>query len=412
QPKLASAGVPLLVNGRAALGFDGVNDHLPINTHAATFSGVDKPGTFVSVHKLDASQYSEILAFGNTGNITEIFKPFSDDGAGGYYSNRRDSGGTLREHTYGATDLTQTVMDAYFSGKSLSVFKNGANLLNNANLDVGTVGLNTFTIGAIRRTSVQGFARVSMQEVLLFPSDKSASRSTLQSNLAAHYGVQLGGLVVSLDAGNVASYPGTGANWTDLSGFNNHATLVGSPTYQTQGGGNLTFTGANHGTLGNVDYNRSAFSVFGWVRMNVAHTNWSGPTFSKWYTGGGTANNEWSAGAIGASGPSPFGVAVQTNLGTVIAQDTVNYAVGAWNHIGFTWDHGSLKFYRNGAMVGSTSTTGTIATTIQPLALATFFDLSTYRTRASIATMTLHNRALSDAEILSTFEAQRARFGL
>lgn len=412
QPKLANAGAVPLVNGKPAMVFDGVDDYLGADAVASVFTGVDKPGTFVSVFKLDAAQYSELLAFGNSGNITEIFKPFSDDGTGTWYSNRRDSTGLLKVANHGTTVMSQSLMDAYFTGTTLSVYRNGAVTLNPTDFDVGTVGLNTFTLGAIRRTSLQGYARASFQEVLVYPSDRSASRSTIQGQLAAAYGITLGGQIVALDAGNAASYPGTGATWTDLSGANNHASLVGSPSYETAGGGTLTFTGSNYGNLGNIAYNRSAFSVFGWVRMNVAHTNWAGPAISKWYTGGGTAGNEFSTGAMGVSGPSPMGVAVQTNLGILTAQDTVNYEVGVWNHIGFTWDNGALRFYKNGVLVGSNSTTGTIATTTQPMALATFFDLSTYRTRASISTVAMHNRALTATEIQQAFDAQKARFGL
>jgi len=41
------------------------------------------------------------------------------------------------------------------------------------------------------------------------------------------------GLVLHLDAGNTASYPGSGTTWTDLSGTNNHGTLENGPTYSS-----------------------------------------------------------------------------------------------------------------------------------------------------------------------------------
>ncbi|NDE11793.1 MAG: LamG domain-containing protein, partial [Chitinophagia bacterium] len=39
------------------------------------------------------------------------------------------------------------------------------------------------------------------------------------------------GLLLNLDASNPGSYSGTGNNWYDLSGNNNHATLMNSPTF-------------------------------------------------------------------------------------------------------------------------------------------------------------------------------------
>ena len=40
------------------------------------------------------------------------------------------------------------------------------------------------------------------------------------------------GLVLHLDAANSKSYPGTGTSWFDLSGSNNHGTLVNGPRSQ------------------------------------------------------------------------------------------------------------------------------------------------------------------------------------
>jgi hypothetical protein len=43
------------------------------------------------------------------------------------------------------------------------------------------------------------------------------------------------GLVLSLDAANAKSYPGSGNTWFDISGNNNHFTLYNSPSYNTLG---------------------------------------------------------------------------------------------------------------------------------------------------------------------------------
>ena len=53
-------------------------------------------------------------------------------------------------------------------------------------------------------------------------------------------------LVLSLDAGNVLSYPGTGITWSDLTIFNNDVIFttvhVGeNPTYSISGGGSFEF---------------------------------------------------------------------------------------------------------------------------------------------------------------------------
>jgi hypothetical protein len=53
------------------------------------------------------------------------------------------------------------------------------------------------------------------------------------------------GLVMHLDAGNTASYPGTGTTWTDLSGNANHGTLQNGVTYNSANNGSLVFDGIN-----------------------------------------------------------------------------------------------------------------------------------------------------------------------
>jgi hypothetical protein len=48
------------------------------------------------------------------------------------------------------------------------------------------------------------------------------------------------GLLLNLDASNPGSYSGTGNNWYDLSGNNNHATLMNSPTFDAASGSVVT----------------------------------------------------------------------------------------------------------------------------------------------------------------------------
>ena len=69
---------------------------------------------------------------------------------------------------------------------------------------------------------------------------------------------------VYLDAGSIASYPGTGTTWSDLSGNNFDATLVGSPTWNNGADANFTLAGGDHATLptGFADSFASGFGLF------------------------------------------------------------------------------------------------------------------------------------------------------
>jgi hypothetical protein len=52
------------------------------------------------------------------------------------------------------------------------------------------------------------------------------------------------GLVMSLDAGNAASYPGSGTTWTDTVG-SKAFTLFNGPTYSALNGGYINFVAAS-----------------------------------------------------------------------------------------------------------------------------------------------------------------------
>jgi hypothetical protein len=53
------------------------------------------------------------------------------------------------------------------------------------------------------------------------------------------------GLVFCLDAANSKSYPGTGTDWTDLSGNQINGILTNGPAYNSSNGGSIVFDGIN-----------------------------------------------------------------------------------------------------------------------------------------------------------------------
>ncbi|WP_158860402.1 beta strand repeat-containing protein [Lunatibacter salilacus] len=65
------------------------------------------------------------------------------------------------------------------------------------------------------------------------------------------------GLIMHLDAGNTASYSGTGTTWTDLSGNGNHGTLINGVTYNSANSGSLVFDGINDYFVTNSNLNLS-----------------------------------------------------------------------------------------------------------------------------------------------------------
>ena len=88
--------------------------------------------------------------------------------------------------------------------------------------------------------------------------------------------VILDGLVLSLDAANARSYPGTGTSWNDLSLNKNNATLVG-PTYQTTDSGRFNFDGINDyvnnlSTALSDSFWQANWTASFWVRFDTIST--------------------------------------------------------------------------------------------------------------------------------------------
>jgi hypothetical protein len=82
-------------------------------------------------------------------------------------------------------------------------------------------------------------------------------------------------LVLDLDAGNSASYAGTGTTWTDLSGKGNHGTLVNSVTYNSAGylvfNGNGPYVSLPKST--DFDFNTGDFTVENWIYMTSTNAS-------------------------------------------------------------------------------------------------------------------------------------------
>jgi hypothetical protein len=224
-------------------------------------------------------------------------------------------------------------------------------------------------------------------------------------------------LLINIDANWYNSYKTGNTTWNDISGNFNNATLTNSPAFDTRNGGSVVFDGTDdYGNFGNLSYNRSNFSVFAWVNYPTVHGLWDSTIASKWYTGGSNgSNNEWSFGADGQVGPSPFAAVVQYAAGGSNILSVVGgpiYSANTWYHVGFTWTGGTLSLYVNGVMVASGYTANSSAqTTTQPLAIASFLNLSTYCTNMKLGSFLMYNKALSQTEILKNYNTQKGRYG-
>lgn len=236
------------------------------------------------------------------------------------------------------------------------------------------------------------------------------------------------GLVGYWDAGNSASYAGSGTTWTDLSGNGNNGTLLNEPTFETDRGGGIKFDGTNdevncgRGSSLAIANNVTCVVVvkwptgYGgglWQSLVTKRTPWAqngrGDFILNWnpshLTTGSLIMSYWpSAG-------------VERTHRTVL---TTNFNPNEWHHITAVWSQSGTStvqtLYKNGTQLSTGTTAGNIpASTDLDLRIGNLdnsYSGANEYGNCTVALVQLYNRALSAAEITQNFNAFRGRFGI
>lgn len=202
-------------------------------------------------------------------------------------------------------------------------------------------------------------------------------------------------LVLYVNAALPSSYSGTGTQWTDLSGNNNHGTLIGSPTYSAAGKA-FTFNGSSQYV--NFTVTKTASCTFScWAKTTAALTqpmlfiagaDGSGPDL--FFYSGVIAWNTWD-GATASFGSIP---ATANNGGwhlyTVVNDSAANNA----------------KLYYDGSLLGTTTYKSATASTILRVGGVT----GGYLWDGQIGFFTVNNTALTAADITANYNTQKTVF--
>ena len=210
------------------------------------------------------------------------------------------------------------------------------------------------------------------------------------------------GLLFNLDAGNSASYAGSGTRWTDLSGNGNHGTLSGAtlPTYSPDNGGSFVFNGSSS----NVNLNKNA-SAIGIYNNSYTADAWVYPTD----LGGdrGMFGDEQAASRQGLHLIFRGGSIHQGHFGSDANAGSVT--ANSWYHIVFTYNKVTeeARMYKNGAYQGNGGIASYIGTTNIHLGQA-FNNTGFFQGKGAVYKM--YNRVLSDAEVATNYNALKDRF--
>jgi hypothetical protein len=215
------------------------------------------------------------------------------------------------------------------------------------------------------------------------------------------------GALLYLDAGQAASYSGSGTTWTDLSTNTNNGTITGSPTYSTAWNGNFAFNGTVSQFVSTVaaKYNSTytGKTVFVVARLQAITTG----TYRCMF-GCATGNRNFNTYIY-----SPSSGVYQIHYSTVGGGGVSNnlpLTLGQWFVLAVTQDAtGLITYYFNGQPVG-TNTGQTLSqwssNTGENISLGDNYW------NGDIPVCAVYGRALNPSEIKQNYNSLAPRYGL
>jgi hypothetical protein len=250
-----------------------------------------------------------------------------------------------------------------------------------------------------------------------FVSHAQRTMFTGQNNYVAPVGppaLVTAGLVLNLDAGNSASYAGTGTTWTDLSGRGNNGTLVGGVSYNSSNQGYLVFNGNSGGTTDSYvtlpattdfAFGSGDFTVEMWIYAN------SGNNVSTFIS----INSTSGYAALRLENY------LSNNLDAFHSSDGASHLIGKqstsiiankWTHLVFSRINGNAKIYLDGVEKLSYSLVGSLVASGNSRigSLPGFADRN-HSGNIAIARI-YKGKGLTSTEVTSQFDLTKNRFGL
>jgi hypothetical protein len=226
------------------------------------------------------------------------------------------------------------------------------------------------------------------------------------------------GLVLNLDAGNPASYPGSGTTWNDLSGNGNTGTLTNGPTFNSSNGGTIVFDGTNdYVSITNPSTIRNQnFTVSVWINPDTQNaTIISIIDFDH----AGTPNQGWVMQSEEATGNRYYYFAWHDGstfqpVGSYGIGRGIQITTSVWQNLTYSKNGATLIAYKNGSQIyTATAGNGNVNYAANKnLHVAGCVSSLTRNFKGSYPNTLIYNRALSAAEVLQNYNVQKSRFGL
>lgn len=222
------------------------------------------------------------------------------------------------------------------------------------------------------------------------------------------------GLALFVDAGQIASYPGSGNLWKDISGNNKNGTIINGSTFSANNSGSLGFNGTNqYVSFGDLGYNAlTAMTMQMFVKVNANSGSYNGFAGSQYGGNDFSTGFNWDQGPVSTSSFNSLGYEGTFHPGWVDTKNT-DTPFGQWVNIAVTaTSGGTMYLYTNGVQDGTMAlSSGTMGTQAFTLA-ARPYNAGTTGLNGSIGQAMFYTRVLSQSEIQSNFNKFKSRYGL
>lgn len=256
-----------------------------------------------------------------------------------------------------------------------------------------------------------------------FPAiDFNGGQIAIRNTTNVNVGIVGNGLVMNLDAGNTASYSGSGTTWVDLSGNGNNETLVNSPTYSSANGGFFSFNGTDqYSSSSALSGSFASFTVIVWF-YPTSVTDYQNPIDCNYAYNGTTGNigprlEMNSSGTLGWVYSNITGDNNQFYAHNVVSN---GLAANTWHYTAITYNGGTntSTTYYNGNPTGISriingTPTGFVGVMNNVTIGKGFSPGGAERNFAGrVSNVQIYNRALSATEVAQNYNAVAGRYGL
>jgi hypothetical protein len=209
-------------------------------------------------------------------------------------------------------------------------------------------------------------------------------------------GIVTTGLIMYIDAGVGASYPGSGTAWTDITYTGNNGTLTNGPTYDSADGGSILFDGVDdYAALTNVNLSRASGQDFVW------NTWIKTPAVLSGYKMILSTNANYYYLAL-------FNNQIAFDVRGIPLNRYGTLSPNTWYNITIVRDTNIDYIYVNGALIGTRSNNGGYSGT---MAIGRWAYNNSLYYNSNISVVSIYNAKLTDVEVLQNFDTLKSRYG-